>query len=564
MKSNAMLIAGFLTGLAMLIISGCWCGKEQPTHDGDGTRGGTHPGGTLNEESEYTECDASASGNGSMMYSGAAIAKLSRGLAGAPTALSMTDAPDMPATVSISATVVEPSVWTINPDHFQQTVPNGFENAAKDHLSTFSVDVDTGSYTLCRKSIETGSQIHSAAVRVEEWVNYFNYGYDAPTDAPFAVHIDAAPSPVAKDRIVLRIGVQGKHLSESERKAVHLTFLADVSGSMSNADKLPLAQQAMKRLVENLQRGDTVALATYAGWVAKLLDPTDVSDRKKIFDAIDKLTAGGSTAMSSGIDLAYQMADAAYVAGDVNRVIILSDGDANVGPASHTEILKQIKSYADKNITLTTLGFGAMGWGYNDQMMEQIADAGNGNYFFIDCMAEADRVFGDKLTGALEVIAKDVKIQVDFNPGLVESYRLVGYENRAIADRDFSNDFVDAGEIGAGHTVTAVYEVILRDAKPSTDADTKILIARLRHKEPEGTVSQLTEYPFEFEKIGKDFSAMSADYRMAVSVAYAADILREGPTKEVAKLADIIPLAEKAAAGDDIRAEFVGLMKKIK
>jgi Ca-activated chloride channel family protein len=368
------------------------------------------------------------------------------------------------------------SAWSpaANSEAYTDYGINDMTRVDRDRYSTFSIDVDTASYSIARRKLQSGQLPPTASVRVEEFVNYFDYDYEPPAgdvqgdSAPFAVNMEGAPHPFQPSHHLLRFGVQGALPHQVDRTPVHLTFLVDTSGSMSSHDKLGLAQRSLHELVENLSPTDTVALGTYAGSVREVLAPTPISrNRDRIHDAIDALSAGGGTGMSSGVELAYQMASEAMVQGHENRVIVLSDGDANIGRTSHEEILRTIKRYAEEGITLSTIGFG-MG-NYKDTMMEQLADQGDGNYAYIDSIDEARRVFGEDLEATLRVIARDVKIQVEFNPEAVIAYRLIGYENRDIADRDFRNDAVDAGEIGAGHTVTALYDVVLADGYRGED-----------------------------------------------------------------------------------------------
>ncbi|MFT7519536.1 MAG: Mg-chelatase subunit ChlD, partial [Kiritimatiellia bacterium] len=291
---------------------------------------------------------------------------------------------------------------------------NGFELSERDNLSTFAVDVDTASYTITRRKLTEGYLPPTSAVRVEEFVNYFPYEYTQPKPGdPFAVDMEASPSPYNPTNHIVRVGVQGKKVSFDSRKAVHLTFLVDVSGSMQSRDKMGMVKDSLKMLTQELEDGDTVAIATYAGATKIVLNPTPMSRKADIIRALDGLTAGGSTAMGAGIDLAYGLADASYRDGSVNRVIVCSDGDANVGQISHAQLSNKIKGYANKGITLTTIGFG--NGNYNDTMMERLANDGDGNYFYIDSLKESRRIFIDKLSSTLEVIAKDVKIQVEWN-----------------------------------------------------------------------------------------------------------------------------------------------------
>ncbi|MEC9397191.1 MAG: von Willebrand factor type A domain-containing protein, partial [Myxococcota bacterium] len=367
---------------------------------------------------------------------------------------------------------------------------NKMTDTSEDNLSTFAIDVDTGAYVIARRKINAGGLPPKASVRVEEFVNYFRYEYAQPKSGPFAVSLEAAPSPFTakKDHYLMRVGVQGKALTSKERKPVHLTFLVDVSGSMNTPDKLGLAQESLKILTNNLKPGDTVALVTYAGNTRVVLEPTGMYERGKILNAIGELTAGGSTAMASGMDLAYKQALTNFKRDHVNRVIVLSDGDTNIGPRNQEEMFKEIKKYVDEGVTLSMIGLG-MG-NYKDTTMEQLANKGNGNYYYIDTIKESRKVFGEQLDGTLQVIAKDVKIQVEFDKKAVKSYRLIGYENRDIADKDFRDDKVDAGEIGAGHTVTALYEVVLDESSAST-----IATVRIRHKKPDGYKATENSFP---------------------------------------------------------------------
>ncbi len=434
---------------------------------------------------------------------------------------------------------------------------NQMTDSKKDRFSTFSIDVDTGSYTIARKKLNGGYVPPTASVRVEEFVNYFAYDYPSPDDGAFGVHLEAAPSPfTAKpNTYLMRVGVQGKHVSAAERKPVHLVFLVDVSGSMGQADKLPLAQRALKELTGNLKEGDTVALATYAGRTAKILGPTGMQSRKKILRAIDDLSSGGGTGMSNGMELAYQMALESFHRDHVNRVIVLSDGDANIGPMSYQDILARIRHYVDEGVTLSTIGLG-MG-NYKDTMMEQLANKGNGNYYYIDDFAEAKKVFGEQVDGTLQVIAKDVKIQVEFDPEAIPNYRLIGYENRDIADEDFRDDRVDAGEIGAGHTVTALYEVTM-----NPEARGKLATVRIRAKKPDGYKAAEQEFHFRDTDVRHRIADASRDFQFASSVAMFAEILRESPYAEGISF-DLVEEVARAATGrEDDRREFLGLVRQ--
>ena len=437
---------------------------------------------------------------------------------------------------------------------------NDMTETLKDRFSTFAVDVDTGAYTIARRKLNERILPPSSSVRVEEFVNYFAYDYTPPSSGAFSVDVAAAPSPFSADprNHVVRVGVQGKKLAPSQRKPVHLTFLVDVSGSMNSPDKLGLAKRSLQLLTNNLRPGDTVALATYAGANRLVLPATSVSEKSQIMRAIEDLTSGGGTAMSSGMELAYQQAMASFKTGHVNRVIVLSDGDANIGSTSYDQILKAVQGYVAEGVTLSTIGLG-MG-NYKDHTMEQLANKGNGNYYYIDSFEEAKKVFGKQIDGTLEVIAKDVKIQVEFDPKAVSHYRLIGYENRDIADRDFRNDKVDAGEIGAGHQVTALYEVIL-----DTDYEGTIAHVRIRAKKPDGFKAQEQVFPLTSSRVAKSLSDAPKDLQFATAVAGFAEILRDSPYAEKLSFALVEEVARaSSSATQKDRQEFLALVRRAK
>lgn len=444
-----------------------------------------------------------------------------------------------------------------NSEQYHDWGVNPFVTTSEDRLSTFAIDVDTGAYTLARRKILEGSLPAQEGVRVEEFLNYFRYNYAGPTDgSPFAVHMDAAPSPYTPGHHLLRVGLQGKKLSISERKPAHLTFLVDVSGSMQSPDKLPLAKRALRMLVDNLRDGDTVAMVTYAGHVKVALPPTGLEKKAVIHQAIEELEASGSTAMSDGIQLAYQQAMKTVDDQSISRVLILSDGDANVGATGPEQILKLIRGYVKEGITVTTLGFG-MG-NYKDEMMEQFANQGNGNHYYVDSLMEARRIFQEQLGGTLEVIAQDVKLQVEFDPTQVARYRLVGYENRAIADIQFRDDKVDAGELGSGHTVTALYELEL---KPG--AGDNLATVRVRAKKPRGETATEREFHFSADSLAPSFSAASQDLRFTTAVMGAAEIFRRSPHAQRWSFEQVEKIAREATpAGNAEREEFLRLLQK--
>ncbi len=436
---------------------------------------------------------------------------------------------------------------------FEAHTPNAFTDTRADPLSTFAVDVDTASYSLARRYLKQGSLPPPESVRVEEFVNYFKYRYSAPEKESFSVNLEGAPSPFDKGRHFLRVGIQGKQVSRSQRKRAHLVFLVDTSGSMQSPDKLPLAKEAMKLAVKNLNENDTVAIVTYAGSTQDVLPPTPATEQERIYAAIDSLRSGGGTAMGSGMQLAYRHALKKASGNVVSRVILLTDGDTNIGPnLSPESILESVRGSVSEGVTLTAVGFG-MG-NYRDDLMEKLADKGNGNCFYVDNYQEARKVFETQLTGTLEVIAKDVKLQVEFNPAAVRRYRLVGYENRDVADRDFRNDKVDAGEIGAGHNVTALYEVEL------TGEQQTLATVRIRAKAPNGAEAAEQAFPFERSRVRSSLESASPDFRFALAVASTADILRHSPSAQGWSLATARKLAEHTTEGQAERAEFVQLV----
>lgn len=342
---------------------------------------------------------------------------------------------------------------------FDRIVENGFKEARSAPISTFSIDVDTGSYTVVRKMVTTGQRPNPDAVRVEEMINYFAYDYAAPTDGqPVKVHVDTGPAPWAKDHMIVKVGIKGKEIPASQRPASNLVFLIDVSGSMNQANKLPLAVESLKLLVSQLEGRDRVSIVTYAGNSGLALKPTAGSEKAVILKALDNLRAGGGTNGAAGIQLAYQTALENFAAKGNNRVILVTDGDFNVGITDRGELTSFVREQAAKGVYLSVFGFGMDN--LKDGRLEELSRKGNGNYGYIDTLNEAKRAFAEQMAGTLFTIAKDVKVQVEFNPRYVAQYRLIGYENRMLKREDFNNDKVDAGDMGSGHTVTAMYEVV--------------------------------------------------------------------------------------------------------
>ena len=415
------------------------------------------------------------------------------------------------------------------------------------------------------------------AVRIEELINYFNYDYPQPDgDAPFSATVEVSGCPWNTEHRLARIGLKGRQMLRGEFAGSNLVFLIDVSGSMQPANKLPLLKSALKLLVSQLDGRDQVAMVVYAGSSGLVLDSTSGADSTRINEAIDRLGAGGSTNGGQGIRLAYKVARENFIPGGVNRVILATDGDFNVGVRSHDELLKLIKQDADNGIFLTVLGFG--GGNYKDDRLELLADKGNGNYAYIDSQREAQKVLVEEVGGTLVTIAKDVKIQIEFNPSEVGSYRLIGYENRMLAKEDFNDDKKDAGEIGAGHTVTALYELVppgkhdveravdpLKYQQPvnhsSAAGSGELLTLRLRYKEPDGKTSRLLSFPVRDD--GRSLQAASADFKLASSVALFGMLLRESEHRGNGSFDDVQRLALDGGSRDrhGHRAEFARLVE---
>ncbi|MCZ8136076.1 MAG: VWA domain-containing protein [Porphyrobacter sp.] len=423
-------------------------------------------------------------------------------------------------------------------------------------VSTFSVDVDTGAYANARRFLTQGMMPPQDAVRTEEMINYFRYDYARPKDRsqPFTVTTDVAKTPWNEGTYLMRIGLRGYDIDSAERPPANLVFLMDVSGSMNSADKLPLVKTALAGLAGELSPKDKVSIVVYAGAAGMVLEPT--SDTAKIRRALESLEAGGSTAGGAGIELAYRIAEDNFIKGGVNRVILATDGDFNVGVSDTKALIELVEKKRDSGITLTTLGFGQ--GNYNEAMMEQIANHGNGNYAYIDSALEAKKVLGEEMSSTLFTIAKDVKIQVEFNPAVIAQYRLVGYENRALREEDFDNDRVDAGDIGAGHQLTAIYEVVPVGGKgwiaprkyedaPAQAATARLAEAatvKLRYKLPDGDTSKLIEQVVPSSAL-KSATAPRGDFAFATAVAAFGQVLRGDEMMMGFTHADISALASK-------------------
>ncbi|MEM9460921.1 MAG: VWA domain-containing protein [Myxococcota bacterium] len=459
---------------------------------------------------------------------------------------------------------------------YNHIAENDFIAVADDPRSTFSIDVDTASYSNMRRFIREGRLPPADAVRIEELVNYFDYDYAQPRgNDPFSVTTEVAPCPWNTDHRLVHVGLQGKDVAAKEVPARNLVFLLDVSGSMSDSDKLPLLKQGMRMLADQIRPQDRVSIVVYAGASGVVLEPT--ADREAIKRALARLEAGGSTNGGAGIELAYRLAAQTFVKGGINRVILATDGDFNVGTTSQGDLVRLIEKKRKTGVFLSVLGFGR--GNLKDATMEQLADKGNGNYAYIDSGAEAHKVLVEQAGATLMAIAKDVKIQVEFNPAEVAAYRLVGYENRKLAHRDFNDDTKDAGEIGAGHTVTALYEVVpvghgtapqvdplkyQEDHKPLTAAagNGELMFVKLRYKRPNGVRSKLLEVPV--RDSDGTVADSSADFRFSAAVAQMGLLLRGSKWRGESSWAKVYEMAQGAQGRDPNgrRAEMLSLVRQ--
>jgi len=469
-----------------------------------------------------------------------------------------------------------------NRENYQHFNDSNILKTSETPVSTFSVDVDTGAYSNVRRFLNQGQMPQRDAVRSEELINYFSYNYEYPEskNKPFSIHTEIAPTPWNKNSHLLHIGLQAYQSHNEQRPASNLVFLVDVSGSMHSRDKIQLLKSGLKLLVNNLQESDRISIVTYAGSTGVVLKPTNGDKTAEITLALDQLTAGGSTNGASGIKLAYQMAQQSFIKNGVNRIILATDGDFNVG-VTNFESLKQIVEEKRKTgISLTTLGFGR--GNYNDHLMEQLADVGNGNYSYIDNLNEARKVLVEEMKSTLNTVANDVKIQIEFNPDQIAEYRLIGYENRALKQEDFNNDKVDAGDIGENHTVTALYEVTFTESAvkqldnnrysnyaPAAKANrhnNELAFLRLRYKKDSQSKSQLIEKPIYKHEVIKNIGQASNNFRFSASVAAYAQQLRGGKYLRDFGYNDILKLA-KNSKGDDsfgYRGEFIQLVSLAK
>lgn len=440
---------------------------------------------------------------------------------------------------------------------FEDYGVNPFIDSVEDNLSTFAIDVDTASYTVMRRYLNDGFLPPDSSVRVEEYVNYFDYEYPLPDEnSAFAIHVEGAPSPFGDgdDYQLMRVGIQGYDVAAEDRPDAMLIFVIDVSGSMDSGNRLPLVKQSLTMLTNQLNPTDRIGIVTYGTVARVVLEPTQVADSGRIIDAIDSLQIEGSTNAEAGLRVAYDLAEEFMIDGGINRLILCSDGVANVGSTTAEEIL----TFAEQGVQLSSFGFGL--GNYNDVFMEQLADQGDGTYAYIDTIDEAERVFAEDLTSTIFTIAQDAKIQVEFNPSVISQYRLIGYENRAIADEQFRDDTVDAGEIGAGHSVTALYEVRIVDGAPVNQAAVTV---RVRYANPESLEITEIAQSTALRDFAESFESASPSFQLASIVAEYAEILRNSYWAQDSDMETLARHAERMTelfAGNFDVQEFAGLV----
>ena len=482
-----------------------------------------------------------------------------------------------PAQVCLSEYPTDVITADFNTEEYDRIYENRFRDAAQNPLSTFSIDVDTASYSNVRRFIRGSQMPPRDAVRIEEMINYFNYDYPEPEgEHPFSITTEISQCPWNPRNRIIHIGLQGKGLDYKDLKPSNLVFLIDTSGSMSSSNKLPLLKKAFRLLLDELNEKDRIAIVAYAGSAGLVLPSTPASQRGKILAALETFRAGGSTAGGAGIKLAYKVAKENLIKGGNNRVILATDGDFNVGVSSTGDLVRLIEEKRKDGIFLTICGFG-MG-NYKDGRMEQISNAGNGNYFYIDNIREAEKVFVTEMRATLFTIAKDVKIQIEFNPAKVKAYRLVGYENRVMANEDFNDDKKDAGELGAGHTVTALYEIIPanfaaevrttdelkyqeRRVKPNASNSDEVMTVKFRYKPSGEEVSRLIE--MYVTDIDIALNEASENFRFSAAVAGFGMLLRDSKFKGDFDYENVIALAKDSKGKDEngYRTEFISLVK---
>lgn len=436
---------------------------------------------------------------------------------------------------------------------------NPYIDTRYDHLSTFAMDVDTASYTKMREYINSNTLPPTDLVRVEEFINFFNMEYPDPESGAFSINLEGGPAPFAQQgTYLLKVGIQGRHIPDWDRKDALLTFVIDASGSMHEGDKMRMVKDGLRYLVDQLGPDDMISIVAFSNDAWTVLEPTSVYYRDHILNAINSLQPMNSTNTEAGLRLGYDIALRNYRDGAINRVILASDGMANVGNTNPEVLVGYAREYYNRNVFLSTVGVGR--GGYDDRFMEQLADNGNGNYSYLDSRSAAERIFGEGLNSTLQVIAKDAKIQVDFNPAVVSSYRLLGYENRAVADQDFRNNAVDAGEVGAGHSVTALYEVIL-----NPEAHGEVATVRVRHEDPDTHAVTEISNTINSDDFKDDFGRMSPRFQLAATVAQYAELLRHSPWtwgEGLNQMLDLARFVQIQLPFDSDVAEFVSLVER--
>ncbi|MEH6631015.1 MAG: VWA domain-containing protein [Halopseudomonas aestusnigri] len=471
----------------------------------------------------------------------------------------------------------------VDRENYEHIADNPVHLAMEDPVSTFSIDVDTGGYSNVRRFLEDGSIPQEDAVRIEELVNYFSYDYPLPKDQaqPFKVFTEVAPTPWNANTKLIHIGIKAFDIPAEDRPAANLVFLVDVSGSMHDPNKLPLLKSSLRLMVDKMTEKDRISLVTYAGSTRVALPATPGNEKAKIRAAIEALSSGGSTNGGAGIKLAYAEAQKELIEGGINRILLATDGDVNIGTVDFDALKDMVERKRKGGVSLTTLGFGT--GNYNDHLLEQLADAGNGNHAYIDGLSEARKVLVEEMSSTLLTVAKDVKIQVEFNPAVVAEYRLIGYENRVLNREDFNNDKVDAGEIGAGHTVTALYEVALVGSEgkqldplrygitednsdvplgTKLSVDDELAFVKVRYKAPNGEKSKLLTYPIEVADMKTANEKTEDHFRFSAAVAAFGQILKGGKYTGDMTMEDVHKLA-RSGLGDDpfgYRREFLGLV----
>ncbi len=545
MKNTALKKLSVITA-ALAVISMAGCGESAPRSEAVTGAGG-------NKNAYYTDAPA-------MMDSAVAAGDYENG--------------DMDMGMPSEAPMVEGGQQVeFNTEEYNSITENSYMSVAANPLSTFSIDVDTASYTNLRRMINDGYDIPENAVRIEEMINYFDYNYPAPKEnEPFSVTTEMSDCPWNDETKLMMIGLQAEEIDLSERAPMNIVFLIDVSGSMYDENKLPLVQQSFTMLTESLTPKDRVSIVTYAGDDRVVLEGADGNQKQDILNAINSLEAGGSTAGAAGINTAYEIAEKYFISGGNNRIVLATDGDLNVGVSSESDLTALVERKRETGVFLSVLGFGT--GNIKDNKMEALADNGNGNYSYIDSVLEARKVLVEEMGGTLFTVAKDVKIQVEFNPAYIKGYRLVGYENRALAAEDFEDDTKDAGEIGAGHTVTALYEIVTNDSPMELSTDDlrysenngeengEILTVAIRYKEPDGNESKLLEYPVSEDTYSEK---MSEDLTFAAGVAEFGLVIRNSEYKGNSTCQSVLTmLADYDYSNDTYKDEFIYLVKTMK